>query len=192
MAVRFKSLDTKVKYVGLFDLKDIYRNTRDLLQDKGYISSSTFKFMETLYLEKIPSEPHRGKELWIWWRTSKTEAGNTYLRIHCDIDFHMRYIQDVEIMEGGQKIKVQKGEVEISLQGYIILDPENKWEKHWFLKQVHPLFYKRIWAKRRETYVNTSRSDIYTFQQYLKDYLGLKQFGAKKFGFYPEAPKQQG
>jgi len=188
MAVEFEALKTKVKYVGVFDLKDIYRNTRDLIQDKGYVSGESFKFMETYYQERINPDPRRGKEMWIWWRTSKTEQGSSYYRAHCDLDFHMRYIQDIEVMERGKKIRAQKGEVEIELHGYIVVDPDNKWEDHWFLKQIHPLFYQRIWAKRREAEVNSVRSDVYKFQQYIKDYLGMKQFGAAAFPFYPTAP----
>ncbi|MBI4150075.1 hypothetical protein HY488_01595 [Candidatus Woesearchaeota archaeon] len=188
MAVPFDALKTKVKYVGVFDLKDFYRNIRDLLQDKGYVSSESYKFMETYYQERVNPDPKRGKEMWIWWRTSKAEERTTYVRQHCDVDFHMRFIHDIEVMDKGKKVRAQKGEIEINFHGYIVLDPDDAWEKHWFLKQIHPLFYERIWAKRRETNINTVRNDVYKFQQYVKDYLGLKQFGATTFPFYPTAP----
>jgi hypothetical protein len=188
MAIEFEALTTKVKYVGVFDLKDLYRNIRDLLQDKGYVGPDSFKFMETYYQERHNPDQRRGKEMWIWWRTSKKEEGSSYFRQHVDLDWHMRYIQDIEVMERGKKVRAQKGEVEIEFHGYLVVDPDDKWESHWLLKQVHPLFIGRIWAKRRETNVTTIRSDVYKFQQYVKDYLGLKQFGATTFPFYPTAP----
>ncbi len=188
MVVRFDALKTKVKFLGVFDMKDFYRNIRDLMQDKGYCNSETYKFIETYYQERINPDPRRGKEMWIWWRMSKAEEGTTYVRQHCDLDFHMRYIQDIEVLEHGKKVRAQKGEIEITFDGYLLLDQEAKWENHWFLKQVHPLFYERIWAKRREANINTVRNDVYRFQQYVKDYLGLKQFGAATFPFYPKSP----
>ncbi|MBI1970256.1 hypothetical protein HYS47_00765 [Candidatus Woesearchaeota archaeon] len=179
-------LNTNVKFKGVFDFTELYRQTRDRLVDKGYGSKPSWKYMEKLYQEKRTTDPREGKSGWIWWRTKKTEEGSTFYTLHIDLDFHFRYFRDIEVMQEGKKLRVQKGEVEVVLNGYMLLDPEDKWKKHWFLKHVLELFYKRIWRKRRDMIRNTVISDTYKIQNHIKEFFDLKQFAPpQEVGFYP-------
>jgi len=158
---------------------------QEVVKDKGYATGATFKFMEKHYMERVYSDPRKGKETWIWWRTSKTEEGSTYYVLHIDLDYHFRFVQDIEVMQQGKKVKTQKGEVEIILDGWLELDPGDEWENHWFLKHVHELFYTRIWSKRREAIINSLRGDVYKMQALLKQMFEMKEFTPTKPGFYP-------
>ncbi|MBI2146917.1 hypothetical protein HYU19_00390 [Candidatus Woesearchaeota archaeon] len=181
-----EALETNVKFKGVFDFTELYRQTRDRLVDKGYGAGGKWKFMEKLYQERHSTNQREGKSGWIWWRLSKQEEGSSYYTMHMDLDFHFRYFRDIEVMHEGKKLRVEKGEIEVVLHGYLVLDPGGEWEKHWFLKNVHELFYKRIWRKRRDSLKHTVIGDVYKIQNHLKEFFDLKQFAPpQELGFYP-------
>ncbi len=182
---KFEAHHTKVKYRGVFDLKDLYRNCTDVLKDKGFVDNKSYRYMETLYQEKISANPREGKAMWIWWRTDKSGDGSPYYTQHIDLTFHMRYLKEIEIMEQNRKIKVDSGEVEVEIEAYLCLDPEGKWEKHWLLSHVHETYYKRMWRKQRESILATIKSDAETVANFLKGALELKRFVPERPGFYP-------
>lgn len=183
--LKVESHHTKVKYKGVFDLRSLYRNCRDVLKDKGYVDDQSHKYMETLYQEKISPNPKEGKAMWMWWRTGKKGEGSTYYTQHIDLTWHMRYLKEVEIMEDNRKITVDAGEVEIEIDAYLKLDPEGKWRKHWLLGQVHTVYYKRMWRKQREAINATVKGDAETIANFLKGTLELKRFKPQRAEFYP-------
>ncbi|MFO8016742.1 MAG: hypothetical protein R6U32_06560 [Candidatus Woesearchaeota archaeon] len=176
MSVPIHGIKTRVKFFGVFDFKQLYRDVRDKLTDLGYLKDDDFKFVETYYSEKESSDPKEAKTVWIWWRSSKGEEGSPYYTQHIDIDFHLRYMRDMEVMVENEKKKVQKAEIEVLFDAYLILDPENKWENNWFLKTVHPLFYKRIWRKQREDRKNSTIADCMKVQSFIKQTLEMSHF----------------
>lgn len=176
MSVTIHAIKTRVKFYGMFDFKQMYRDVRDKLADKGYISGDKYKWMETYYSEKESSDLREAKTIWLWWRTFKTEEDSPYYEQHMDMEFHLRYLRDVEIMVENEKRKVQKGEIEVLFNAYVLLDPKDQWENHWFLKTVHPLFYKRIWRKRREAVKNSTTSDALAIQAFVKKIFEMSSF----------------
>lgn len=186
MSVRIHGVKTRVKFFGIFDFKELYRAVRDRLTDIGYLKGDDYKYVEKYYSEKVSSDAKEAKTIWIWWRTHKTEEGSPYYEQHIDIDFHLRYITDMEVMVDNEKKKVQKGEIDVMIEAYLILDPGDKWENHWFLKTVHPLFYKRIWRKRREDRKNSTMTDAYKVQAMIKEFFEISHFmPLKGESFYP-------
>jgi hypothetical protein len=177
-------LKTSVKFKsGLFVMIEVYRNMLEQYKHHQYADGTTFKFLETYYHETRHSDPQQGRYYWIWWRGIRTEEGSSYYWKCLDVEFHGRFIKDVEIMNEGKKIKVQKGEIEILLNGYLKADPKDEWKNHWFLKHVDDLFWNRIWRKRRKDRKASVRSDTYKVQHFLKEFFSLATFtpGTKNF-----------
>ncbi|PIN86621.1 hypothetical protein COV19_03835 [Candidatus Woesearchaeota archaeon CG10_big_fil_rev_8_21_14_0_10_44_13] len=176
MPVRIDAIKTRVKYYGVFDFKQIYRDVRDKLTDLSYIKGDDYKYIEPYYSEKESSDPREAKTIWIWWRTKKIEENSTFYEQHIDLDFHLRFCRDMEVMVDDAKKRVWKAEIEVLMDSYVLLDPDDKWKNHWFLKTVLPLFYKRIWRKRREDRKNSTITDTYKVQAMIKDSFEMHHF----------------
>lgn len=186
MSVKIPGVKTRVKFFGMFDFKELYRDVRDKLTDIGYLKDDDYKYVEKYYSEKESSDPREAKTIWLWWRSKKREQDSPYYEQHINMDFHLRYLKDMEIMVGNEKKRVQKGEIEVLFDSYLLLDPEDKWEKHWFLKTVHPLFYRRIWRKRREDRKNSTITDCMKIQAMIKEFFEISHFmPLKGESFYP-------
>jgi len=175
MAVTIKALHTAVKYKGVFDLKRLYRDLVEFMKDIDYTDQHRYKWLETYYYEKRSSDPHEAKTMWIWLRTFKKDelAGSAFYKQRMNMDIRCRFLKDIEIMVDGQKTKAQKGEIEVSIRGDLILDRYGYWENHWFLKHFLKFFYQRVWKKQREAKKNAVTTDVYKVQNYLKDVLEL-------------------
>ena len=94
-----------VKFKDIFHLKEFYRAMHEWLleydwngADAGGGVEATDHY-ETLYLEKQGLEGD--KEMWWWWRLQKypvKEAPNSYYKFHLDIDYHILYMLQTEVM----------------------------------------------------------------------------------------------
>lgn len=170
--------------MGVFDFKQFYRDIRDQIEDKGYFKEDNWKYAEPYYSEKRSSDPREAKTIWIWWRTEKKEGNPFYLR-HIDLEFHLRFVKDVEVMVEGEKKNVQRGEVEVVFNAWLEIDPKDEWKNHWFLKSFLDLFVRRIWRKRREAEKWGTIGDCMYIQTMVKDYFEIHKFiGPPKESFY--------
>ncbi|MCX8146901.1 MAG: hypothetical protein N3D84_00325 [Candidatus Woesearchaeota archaeon] len=189
MVIKVEGITTKVKYYGIFDLKELYRMVRDKLVDEGYISEEKAKdnMMENYYSEKRSSDPREAKTIWIWWRTKKKEEGSPFYEQRIDVDFHLRYIKDVEVLVDGDKKRVLQGEVEVKLIGDLYIDPDDKWKNHWLLSSFLDFMVRRIWRKQRESRKNSVISDVMKIQAMVKEFFEIKHFMPLKpvEPFYP-------
>src|SRR3989344_9290776 len=150
MSIHFDGIKTRVKYLGTFDFKQFYRDVRDQLQDKGYINEDNWKYLEPYYSEKRSGDPREANTIWIWWRSEKREEGIPFYKRHIDMDFHLRFVREAEVMVNGQKKRVHKAEIEIMFEGWLELDVGDRWKNHWLLKSFLDTYIRRIWRKRRE------------------------------------------
>lgn len=155
-----------------FHLKNLYIFMHNWLQEEGYIDLDEGKDKwEVLYLEKVGS----AKEYWIEWRLQKQVEGNTYYRHRMTIKFHMIYAKKVEMMYQGHKVKLDHGELEINIHGWLETDFNDVWKKHWFLKHWRNIYDQRIFKEefygQHET--NLYR-DMYALQSLIKKYMKIR------------------
>ena len=178
MVWKVEGLKTRVKYFGIFDFKQIYRDLKEKLTDLGYLNSheGSKNMMETYYSEKRSSDPREAKTIWIWWRTEKWEEGSPFYKQTLNLDFHLRYIKDVEVMIEGEKKRAQQGEIEVWVKGDLIIDPNNEWQNHWLLKHFLGLMVRRIWRKQREIKKNSTITDTHKMQAFIKETLEITHF----------------
>ncbi len=179
----------RVKYKGVFNFREVYRDIQEWFQDKGFATPDTFKFQETQYQERRFSS-RMNRTAWVWIRLKSREEesapGTAFYERHLDIEYHCRYLKNVDVMFEGKKFTMQKGEIEILFHSYLVLDPDGGWQKHWFLKHIMDLYIKRIWAKRLEVNINRLRSDTYYIQSHLKDFFKMKTLQRPVSRFYPQ------
>ena len=173
----------RVKYRDVFSLRNLYIMLHQLLLEenwRGVDGSSDHEDIETLYSENVYQRGiHRGgKELWFWWRAYKSLEGkySGYLRNRLDIDAHLVYLQNVEVVHQGKKMTAQQGEIEMFFRARIESDYNNEWEKHWFLKYIKPIYEKRILHIEIEKREKELWRDAFRIHAKIKQFLQLRTF----------------
>lgn len=174
----------KVKYNDVFSLRNLYIMMHELLLEEGWKGpdgDSDGADVETYYSENIYQKgAHRGgKEMWIFWRVSREPGGrpSAYFKETLDIDMHMVYMQNVEVVHQGKKLNVQKGEIEFFFRPKLLGDIEGKWHDHRFLKHFQHIFEERIMRKEVEKMEKELWRYAYRIQAKIKQYLELRQYG---------------
>ena len=182
----------RVKFSDVFSLRNLYIMLHELLLEenwKGPNSEPDHADIETLYSENVYQRGiHRGgKEIWFWWRAIKYPEGkySGYLVNKLDIDAHIVYLQNVEVVHQGKKINAQRGEIELFFRARIESDYNNEWEKHWFLKYMKPIYEKRILHVEIEKREKELWRDVYRIQAKVKQFLQLRTFVPVPEPFFP-------
>ena len=176
-----------IKYEDVFSLKELYKAVRDWLISHDYVTASSSENMEKFYLEKI--SPSGAKEIWVWWRTSRAPHDSKYFKFHMNVDFHVLGMKDVEIMHQGQKVKANKGEVEVMINAYLETEAEFDFSKSFLGRIGGPwlanLFRKKVYRKDVNAHKSELKQDLISLQAFIKDFLELKSFLPKSEQFYP-------
>lgn len=182
----------RVKYRDVFSLRNLYIMLHEFLLEenwRGVDSEAGHEDIETLYSENVYQRGiHRGgKELWFWWRATKYLEGkySSYIRNKLDIDAHVVYLQNVEVVHQGKKMNVQNCEIEMFFRPKMELDYENKWEKHKFLKYIQPLYERRVIHVELEKREKELWRDAYRISNKVKQYLQLRTFVPVPEPFFP-------
>lgn len=191
----------RVKYKDVFHLKNLYVMLHEYLYEEGWYGmpkavkgptqyvAGAHKNIEKLYLEKFCQKGLHsgGKEMWLWWRFQKRPDTkfSAYFRYRLEMDFHMVYIQDREVMHQGKKMKVQWGEMEIFIRPWIEGDYNGDWEKHWFLKHFQEIYEKRILSQELEKREKELWRESYRLQGVIKRYLNMRVFVPIQEPFHP-------
>ena len=173
----------RVKYSDIFSLRNLYIMLHEMLLEENWVGAdgeSDHSDIETFYSENVYQKGiHRGgKELWFWWRAFKSFEGkySGYLRNRLDIDAHVVYLQNVEVVHQGKKMTAQQGEIEMFFRARIESDYEGKWENHKFLKYMKPLYEKRVLHTEIEKREKELWRDAYRIQSKIKQFLQLRTF----------------
>ena len=187
----------RVKYRDVFSLRNLYIMLHETLLEEGWFGADNSKEgddVEILYSENVYQKGiHRGgKELWFWWRLQKFPEGrySGYFKNFLDIDAHIVYLQNVEIVNQGKKMTAQNCEIEMFFRPRIELDYQHEWDKHWFLKYIKPIYEKRIIHNEIEKREKELWRDAYRIHAKVKQFLQLRNwmsvpepFFARQFGY---------
>jgi hypothetical protein len=167
----------RVKYKDVFDMKAFYEALHEwLLENKWEDKEDHLDHWENFYGERISQGGAR--EIWIQWRPWKSpkEVGDSKLAYYMDIDFHCIALTTTEIVRNGQKMKMNKGEVELKIRAYIEKRYVSEWENHWFLKHFIDLFTKRIYSDTLEHRQKELYQQSYELQNFVKQWFKLKRY----------------
>ena len=187
----------KLKYSDVFSLRNLYLTMHEMLLEEGWLvmeGNKDHEDAEILYSENVYQRGiHRGgKEIWLWWRLQKFPEGkySSYFKNFLDIDAHIVYLQNVEVVHQGKKMNVQKERLRCFSVPRIELDWQHKWDKHWFMRHMKPIYEKRIVHGEIDKMEKELWRDSYRVHAKLKQYLNLKNFVpvpepffARQFGY---------
>jgi len=153
----------KIKHFGIFDYKEFYNFTYKWLTDEGYWVT------ENTYTEKVNP---KGKEVEIEWTALKKISD--YFRFRLDIHWRILGMTSVEVEENGVKLKLNKGQPEISVKATLEKDYEGRWENNNFMKFLRGLYEKFIIRGRIEEYEDKIFSEADEFLAQVKAFLALE------------------
>ncbi len=153
----------KLKHSGVFDYKEFYRFCYLWFVDKDYW------VVEKEYTEKIGAV---GKEVVIQWEAKKKVSD--YFRFVIKVEWRILGMKKVEVESQGQKIEIDKGDLEMKISVTLEKDYEAKWENHPFMKFFRAIYDKYIIAARIESYEDKIFSEADEFIAQAKAFLALE------------------
>lgn len=159
-----KIYESKVKFEGLFDFKALYNFVHKWLSTYGYGIIE-----EKSYTEKIKPE---GKEIEIIWNARKTVSD--YFRFLFKITWRIFGMVSVEAQQGNVKIKLNKGNVEIGIAGFLEKDYESRWESSPVNKFMRGIYDKYIIKSRIESYEGKIMEEVDEMVAQAKSYLEME------------------
>jgi hypothetical protein len=164
MAEKDDIYSSKVKYDGIFSFRDFYKFCYEWLIDETKVDLS-----EKKYVEKIKGS---SKDIDVEWEGSKKMT--EYFKFDIKIKFRILGLSEVEINDGGRKIKTNKGSVEISIKGTLVRDYDGKFETTAFRKFLRAIYEKWVIASRITEYEDKIAGACDEFLEQAKAYLDLE------------------
>jgi hypothetical protein len=155
---------SKIKYVGIFSFRDFYRFCYDWLTDETILDIT-----EEKYSEKVVGDQ---KEVDIKWVGKRNVTD--YFQYKINIDFRIRKLRDIEIVQGGVKIKTNEGDVEVKIKGSLVRDYKGKFERGASQKFLRGIYEKWIIPSRIEQYENKLITHCDEFLNQAKAWLDLE------------------
>lgn len=173
-----KAADFRIKYKDYFHMKHFYMMLYEWLVEESYVFGDIYydraheDFPEVFYYTR--ETQHAGKEIWIWWRFTKTPGGNAFWRYDMQINMHVILLKDTEIVYKGQKFPTNWGDCEVFIKADIVTDYDGTWENHWLLKHFVDLYRGRVIKTVLERHKIYLHREAYRLQEAIKSYWNLK------------------
>lgn len=153
----------KLKHAGIFNFKEFYRFCYMWLVDQQYF------MIEKEYTEKIQAN---GKEVVIKWEARRKISD--YFRFFIKIDWRILGMKDVEVQKDGDKLTLNKGDIEVAVTATIEKDYENRWENTSFFKFLRTLYDRYLVRSRIEGYEASIYQETNEFLAQMKSFLALE------------------
>lgn len=164
MAEKDIIFSSKIKYTGIFSLKDLYLFCYDWLKEETDLILS-----EKKYKEKIVGDT---KNVEIIWEGERKVTD--YFKFEIKVEFMILGMKKVEINQAGRKISANQGQIEIKVKGTLIRDYEGKFEKSSTQKFWRSIYEKWIIPSRIEQFESKLTEDCDEFLSQTKAFLDLE------------------
>jgi hypothetical protein len=164
MAEKETIFSSNVKYTGIFSFKDFYKFCYDWLAEEVGLDIT-----EDKYTEKIDGA---SKNIEVEWSGEKEMTD--YFRFDIKVKIKASGLKEVEINQGGAKIKTNQGTVVVDIKGTLVRDYEGKFETTAFKKFLRSIYEKWVIPSRVEEYESKISEDCDKFLNQAKAYLDLE------------------
>lgn len=155
---------SKIKYNGLFLFKEFYQFCYDWLVDELELDVA-----EKKYNEKISGNE---KEIKVEWEGERKVTD--YFKFNVKVEFHVMGMVEVETMQQGKKIKMDKAIMDLKVKGTLMRDYEGKFETTAHKKFVRSVYEKWVIPSRIEQFEEKLITDCDEFLSQAKAYLDLE------------------
>jgi hypothetical protein len=157
--------DSKVKYKGIFNFPEFYKFCYQYI-----IEELQMDFLaEKEYQEKISG---MAKEVKIKWEGERKLTD--YFQFDLKIEFHIIAMTEVELNQGGTKIKTNKGDMKITIKGIFVKDYEGKYDVTAFKQFLRGVYEKFIIPSRIKEFEDKISGYCDDFASQAKAWLDLE------------------
>lgn len=126
---------TTVKHRGFFDYETLMKAIR------GWYSEEDFNRVDIpKYVQKYPTPTGTEFEVEFHGEKKVTE----YVRYHIDVYIRVFNMRDVEIVQEGEKLRMQDGQVHVEVRPALELDWQKRFEGNRFLQALHDFYRNYI------------------------------------------------
>ena len=154
-----------INYKGLFDVKELYRLIDSFFKEKGYDKRETrnteFVSPEGKYIE-LELEPFK--------------KVSDYVKLIFRLTIIIKNLREVEVEKRKHKIRMNKGDVLIITDGFVMTDYENRWEGKPEYVFIRTIFDKFIYRRYTSDFEGMLVADVEELQAALKSFLNLYRF----------------
>ena len=164
MVEKDKLFSSKIKYNGVFNFGEFYKFCFEWLRDETGLD-----MVEEKYAEKLSGD---SKNVDVEW--SGTRKMTDYFKMEVKIVFRIIGLTSIELSNGNQKIKTNKGSVEVSVKGNLVKDYQSKFEKSAIQKFLRGVYEKTVIPSRVNEYEGKVMGDCDEFLAQAKAYLDLE------------------
>lgn len=164
MAEKDKIFSSKVRYEGVMDFKEFYKFCYQWLAEEAGL-----EVVEGKYAEKISGD---SKNIKVEWTGGKKVTD--YFKFQVEVKFEVLNLINIEVVQDGKKIKMNKGSVEINVKGNLIRDYEGKFEKTASQKFMRSIYEKWVIYSRIKEYEGKLMDDCNEFLSQAKAFLDLE------------------
>ena len=162
----------EIEAEDVFHIKTLYESLHDWFIEEGFDDVDGYQDrFEQLYWERVNATG--AKDSHIWWRVVKVPEKSKYFRYYLRFDFQGLNMKQVEIMHKGQKVKTDKADLIMRMEGVLQLDYLNQFEKGFF-KGFEELYRKRMLHEKREYFKDELYNTMYRLSARVKSYLKLR------------------
>jgi|GEM_PF-2083876 len=156
-----------VRYYGPFHLRKLIDAIRGFLLGEGFDD-----IQEPSYKHKVGGE---GTDLEIKLKTDRKL--NAYVKYEMEIEMRISDMKDVEVARDGEKLKMQHGRVQITVNGKTYLDFQKHFEGNNFLKSLRTFYHKMILGAKVYEYADYIETRAMRLQDLIKRTLGTETHG---------------
>lgn len=162
-----KTAEFEVEYEDVMNFKELYKRVYDWTTLWNYKSIDGNGELESLYMELVDGKGNRNHH--IWWRFERKESN--FIKYFIKFDFQTLRVSAVEFMHEGKKVKADKGDVIMRVEGWVMFDYKDEWDNHWLLKHVRSWFFKRWYKDRVDFHKKQLWFEVYDLEDMIKQHL---------------------
>ncbi len=166
MAERFTVVDQeKIHYKGLFDITQLTRMIelwcKTKLYDKRIVRDEEHVHKDHKYIH-------------LWWEPYKKITD--YIKFEIRIWVYVNDVTQVEKDIDGIKTKLNKGDFDITLDGFLITDYEHRWEEKPLYFFFRTIFDKFIYKMQMAKYEALIKQHVMELKAEISSFLNLYRF----------------
>ncbi|MDP3990241.1 MAG: hypothetical protein Q8Q01_03475 [archaeon] len=181
----FGGSSLRIKYKDVFSIDELYIAMMEWLREYGWKDyyEDSDELWETFYSEKVGSGG--AKNITIWWRLQRKPNNAEQIHYYLDVDFMSFAVVPTEVIKDGHKISTFKGELEITINGFVDKKYLDTLDKNSLLKTMKEFFVRDVYDPG--PFVKELYQELYAFQNFIKQWFKMKRYlpYQETKGFFP-------